>query len=332
VFPVDMKAAPLLRAWLHRLRHPVSGTAVRFHQRHVWRGWSANGELRFDTPHGELVFAAQATVLALGGGSWARLGSDGAWVDVLTQSGVAVASLRPSNCGFDVVGGWTDHFKHRAAGQPLKSISLQVVSPARASGGGPTDHTQSVQVLFSRKGECVVTETGLEGSVIYAASRWVREQVDAHGQAEVWLDLLPDWSLERVAAAVTAPRGSRSLSSHLKSRLSLDGVKLGLLYEQLGSERMHDAPLLARAIKSLPVVLARPRPLDEAISTAGGVHFGALDDSGMLKSLPGVFCAGEMLDWEAPTGGYLLTACLAQGRWVGKAACTYLGAAGGCVG
>lgn len=332
VFPVDMKSAPLLRAWLHRLRHPMSGRAVQFHQRHVWRGWNDDGELRFDTPHGAQSFAAQATVLALGGASWPRLGSDGSWVDVLTRSGVAVAPLRPSNCGFDVSGGWTEHFMHRAAGQPLKSISFQVLSPANDVVDDPTGRSEKNHVLFSRKGECVVTETGLEGSVVYAASRLIREQVDTHGKAEVRLDLLPDWSTERVAAAVTAPRGSRSLSSHLKGRLTLDGVKLGLLYEQLGADRMHNPQLLSEAIKSLPVTLVRPRPLGEAISTAGGVCFDALDKGCMLTALAGVFCAGEMLDWEAPTGGYLLTACLAQGHWVGRAVCAYLGPAGQRVG
>lgn len=326
VFPVDMKAAPLLRAWLHRLRHPASGVSVQFHQRHLWRGWNAQGELLFDSPHGEVRFAAQATILALGGGSWSRLGSDGAWVEALARSGVAVAPLKPSNCGFDVVGGWSEHFRLRAAGQPLKSIALTVVSPSLVVTEG-SDGGAGQGALFSRKGECVVTETGLEGSLVYAASRWVREQLEVHGKAEVRLDLLPDWSLERVASAVGAPRGSRSLSSHLNSRLALDGVKLGLLYEQLGSHGMHDAQLLAKAIKSLSVELARARPLDEAISTAGGVRFAAVDERCMLTSLPGVFCAGEMLDWEAPTGGYLLTACLAQGHWVGGAVCAHLEAA-----
>lgn len=294
VFPVDKKAAPLLRAWLRRLR----AGSVRFHARHRWLGWNDDGALRFATPGGERAVAADALVLALGGGSWARLGSDGAWVPLLAARGVAVAPLRPANCGFDV--DWSAHFRARYAGQPLKAIALRYAG-------------------FSRRGEFVVSADGVEGSLIYAYSAALRDGIEAHGGATVELDLMPDWTAERVLAEVARPRGSRSLSSHLQSRLGLKGVRSGLLRECLGAEPMHDPERLAPAIKALPIRLVAPRPLDEAISSAGGVEFAALDEHLMLRDRPGVFCAGEMLDWEAPTGGYLLTACFASGYVAGRA-------------
>ncbi len=330
VFPTEMKASPLLRAWLHRLRHPGVGVPVQFHERHKWIGWGEGEELQFQTPSGAVAFRSQATVLALGGGSWPRLGSDGLWVDMLGRCGVVVSPLKPSNCGFDVSGGWTPLFQQKFAGKPLKSIALQVNYSPDQLPGSP-DNTVHPSVAFSRKGEFVVTQTGVEGSLVYAASRCLREQLEAHGKAVMVLDLLPDWPLDRVVAAVTAPRGSRSLSSHLKGRLALDGVKLGLLYEQLGALAMRDDPkalALALAIKALPIELARTRPLNEAISSAGGVRFDAMNEGCMLIQRPGVFCAGEMLDWDAPTGGYLLTACLSQGHWVGQAVNAYLDAKG----
>jgi len=296
VFPTDMKAAPLLRAWLHRLR----AAGVQFHMRHRWTGWDAGGALRFDTPQGARTAQAHAVVLALGGASWARLGSDGAWVPLLAQRGIALAPLRPANCGFDVRGGWSAHFASRFAGQPFKSVAIHV-APAQGE-------------AFSRKGEFVATATGVEGSLIYAASALLRDEIARHGSARFTLDLLPDRTPERVLAEVAHPRGSRSLSSHLKSRLGLDGIKMALLHELCGKEVLADAARLAAAIKSLPITLAAARPIDEAISSAGGVPFEALDEGLMLRQLPGVFCAGEMLDWEAPTGGYLLTGCLASGR------------------
>lgn len=321
VFPSDMKAAPLLRAWLHRLKNPARETvgAVHFHQRHRWTGWNAAGALVFETPLGQSLYAAKATVLALGGGSWSRLGSDGSWVQTLTDEGVQIAPLKPSNCGFDVIGGWTSHLCARFAGQPIKSIALTVSS-------------RDGNVVFSRKGECVLTATGLEGSVVYAASRFIREEIDAGGSARLMIDLLPDWGADRVMAAVTASRASRSLGSYLRSKLGLDALKVALLHEQLSPEQLRDPRTLAQAVKALPVRLVRPRPIDEAISTAGGVRFASLDEQGMLKAREGVFCAGEMLDWEAPTGGYLLTASLSLGRWAGLRAAQYLrgsGSAGG---
>jgi uncharacterized flavoprotein (TIGR03862 family) len=308
VFPVDMKAAPLLRAWLHRLR--VAG--VRFHMRHRWVGWGQGGDaqqtLRFEAPAGEIEKPFDAVVLALGGGSWARLGSDGAWVPLLGARGVDVAPLRPSNCGFDVgrsaadgslASGWTEHFRSRFAGHPLKTVALSIGMPDG--------------VAFEQAGEFVVTEGGVEGSLVYALSALAREQIAAHGHALVHIDLLPGRSAEFVQAEVARARGPRSLATHLKSRLGIDGVKAALLYELLPRELIGDAAQLAAAIKHLPLPLLAARPLDEAISSAGGVRFEALDDGLMLRALPGVFCAGEMLDWEAPTGGYLLTACFASG-------------------
>jgi uncharacterized flavoprotein (TIGR03862 family) len=329
VFPVDMKAAPLLRAWLRQMREPsAERMPVTFHQRHCWTGWDADGAMSFQIPGGATVRAkGRVVVLALGGGSWPQLGSDGSWAPVLASAGVPVAPLRPSNCGFDVAGGWTPHFAGRFAGSPLKLVSVRVragFSHPNADSDGVTSPTELAPCVFERKGECVITQTGIEGSVVYAASACLRDQIEAFGQATLEVDLLPDWTHEKVGAAVSAPRGSRSLSSHLKSRLGLDGVKAGLLYEQLGSDGMHQPKLLAEAIKSVRLPLCAPRPVAEAISSAGGVSLSALTSQGMVTPLPGVFCAGEMLDWEAPTGGYLLTACLATGRWTGVAAANYL--------
>jgi len=320
VFPVDMKAAPLLRAWLQRLR----AAGVRFHMRHRWVGWGqgevAGQALRFGAPAGELVKSFDAVVLALGGGSWARLGSDGAWVPLLAGRGVDVAPLQPSNCGFDVgryapdaalTKGWTEHFRSRFAGQPLKTVALSIRTPDAA--------------VFEQAGEFVVTEGGVEGSLVYALSALAREQIAAHGHALVHIDLLPGRSADFVQAEVARPRGSRSLATHLKSRLGLDGVEAALLYELLPRALIADAAQLAGAIKHLPLPLRATRPLDEAISSAGGVRFEALDVGLMLRELPGVFCAGEMLDWEAPTGGYLLTACFASGVVAGEGVARHLG-------
>lgn len=298
VFPAEMKAAPLLRAWLARLR----ACGVRFHMRHRWLGWPPAerpdaASLRFDTPDGVRTQAADAVVLALGGGSWAKLGSDGAWLPGLAAHGVAMAPLRAANCGFEVA--WSPHFRQRHAGQPVKSVTLRCVGDA---GPGP-----------ARQGEFVVTESGIEGSLVYALSALLRDRIEAAGQAVALLDLAPGWSDEKVLAAITHPRGARSMSSHLQSRLGLTGVKAGLLRECAGADDYRDPARLGRLIKALPLVLQRTRPIDEAISTAGGVRFDALAPGLMLRQAPGVFCAGEMLDWEAPTGGYLLTACMASG-------------------
>lgn len=311
VFPSDMKAAPLLRAWLHRLR----AAGVRFHTRHRWVGWDEAGGLLFDAPSGRVVHSADATVLALGGASWPRLGSDGAWAPLLDARGVAVAPLRPSNCGFDVaptrptVAGWSELLRERFAGQPIKPVAARMASePAEA-------------VV---PGEFVLTDTGIEGSLVYAFSARLRDEIAARGEATWVLDLLPQLSEAKVRAEVAHPRGPRSLSTHLKSRLGIAGAKAALLHELLTKEQFEDPSALAAALKALPLKLVRPRPVAEAISTAGGVRLDALDGHFMVRDLPGVFCAGEMLDWEAPTGGYLLTASFATGRVAGQGAADWL--------
>ncbi|MEO5934984.1 MAG: TIGR03862 family flavoprotein [Duganella sp.] len=296
VFPTDMKAAPLLRAWLHRLRE----SGVRFHMRHRWLGWRDDA-LLLQTPDGELAVRADAVVLAVGGGSWARLGSDGAWVPLLAARGVDVAPLAPANCGFDAA--WSEHFSGRHAGEPLTTVAITSTGADGKS--------------FRKQGQFVVTAGGVEGSLIYALSAALRDQIAADGVATIYLDLLPDLPAARVAAEVARPRGARSLASHLQSRLGIKGVKAGLLRECLSKEQYADPDQLGRAIKMLPVRLLRPRPIDEAISSAGGVRWDGLDGT-MLKAAPGVFVAGEMIDWEAPTGGYLLTACLASGLAAGR--------------
>jgi uncharacterized flavoprotein (TIGR03862 family) len=307
VFPTEMKAAPLLRAWLHRLRHPQTGVPVQFYMRHRWQGWE-DGLQVFDRSEGQapLKVKAQVTLLALGGASWPHLGSDGSWTSLLSPKGVDIAVLRPANCGFDVLGregqGWSEHFGSRFAGEPLKSVAIQVGVP------GADGQSQA------RKGEFVVTQTGVEGSLIYAVSASLRDALHKTGAAYFELDLLPDKSFEQVLAEVKRPRGSRSWSSHLKGRLGLQGVKMGLIHELCPDEIWAQPQGLALAIKGLRVELKATRPMAEAISTAGGVRKGAMTPELMLTQLPGVFCAGEMLDWEAPTGGYLLTACLASGK------------------
>jgi hypothetical protein len=313
VFPADLKAAPLLRAWLAQLRHPTDGAPVQLHMRHRWVGWDAQHRLLFNTPQGEVRVQAKAVVLALGGASWARLGSDGAWCALLQKSGVDVAALLPANCGFDVAGGWSPFFAEKFAGQPFKTVAISV--PGALTGAAP---------VFQRKGEFVATATGVEGSLIYAASQPLRDTLLRTGRANFYLDLLPDWSPERVLAQVRHPRGSRSLSSHLKSRLHLDGIKAAVLRECVSKAVFDDPLTLAAAIKAVPVALQATRPLDEAISSAGGVRFEGLTDELMLKLLPGVFCAGEMLDWEAPTGGYLLSASLATGYRAARGVLNYL--------
>ena len=312
VFPTDMKAAPLLRGWLSRLK----SQGVVFHMRHRWLGWGSDELPVFQREQSQCKVQCKALVLATGGGSWARLGSDGAWFPWLQERGVEMATLQSSNCGFDVgwgedrQPGWSAVFGQRFAGQPFKSVSLHYSDETGAS--------------FARQGEFVATQTGVEGSLIYAVSAMLRERITQKGSAQFALDLLPQWSAERVEQEVLHPRGSRSLSSHLKGRLGLDGIKAGLLYEVLGKDGMADSKLLARTIKSVPMTVIAPRPMDEAISTAGGVRFEALDAHGMCVALPGVFCAGEMLDWEAPTGGYLLTACMSTGVHAAQGVLRYL--------
>ncbi len=304
VFPADMKAAPLLRAWLHRLR----GQGVSLHRRHRFTGWSESGELCFSSQEGELRRKADTVVLALGGGSWARLGSDGAWQTWLQEKGVTLAPLQPANCGFDVA--WSEFFQERYAGSPLKSVMARF-----------TDMAGNQQC---REGECVITRNGLEGSVIYALAGGLRDILQSRGSVSLQLDLAPHRSVERLTHDISQPRGRNSLANHLRKRTGLDAVKITLLHEVLSKEDFNDARRVATTIKSLELPLLRSRPLDEAISTAGGVSAAALTPALMLHAMPGVFCAGEMLDWEAPTGGYLLTACMASGRVAGQGALDWL--------
>ncbi|MBN8464016.1 MAG: TIGR03862 family flavoprotein [Dechloromonas sp.] len=303
VFPTGMKAAPLLRAWLHRLRQ----RGAQFHVRHRWLGWADDGALRFATPKGETRVAADATILALGGGSWAKLGSDGAWVPLLVARGIPVAPLKSANCGFDVA--WSAHFSERHAGQPVKPVVASVA-----------DRRQ--------QGEFNITAGGIEGGLVYALSAPLRDALETTGCAVLHLDLTPGKTLERLSADLARPRGRDSLASHLRRRAGIDGVKAGLLREFGEIDGSTAAAALAAAIKALPMPVTAARPLDEAISTAGGVAFAALDENLMLRDLPGVFCAGEMLDWEAPTGGYLLTACFATGCAAGDGVRAWLTRAG----
>ena len=306
VFPTGMKAAPLLRRWLHRLREK----GASFHVRHRWHGWGEDGALRFVTPQGERTVRADAVIFALGGGSWARLGSDAAWVPLFEQRGIPIAPLRPANCGFDI--GWSDHFRTRFAGQPLKSVVASF--------------TDSAGATHIRQGECIITDSGIEGGLVYALCAGLRDEIAARGAALIHLDLLPGREPQRVLAEIARPRGAKSLSTHLQSNLGIKGVKAGLLREALTKEDVAIPAQLATKLKALPLRLVATRPIDEAISTAGGVDFAALDGYLMIRTMPGTFCAGEMLDWEAPTGGYLLTACFASGLMAGTGALSWLAA------
>ncbi|WP_243708168.1 TIGR03862 family flavoprotein [Luteimonas arsenica] len=304
VFPDDLKAAPLLRGWVRRLR----AQGVHVHVHHRWLGWNGDGVLRFETPDGALDVEADATILALGGGSWPQLGSDGAWQDLLRDAGVDVAPLQPSNCGFDV--DWSPHFAARHAGAPLKPV----VAHWRDDGGG-------AQML---QGECVISEHGIEGSLVYALSAMLRDRIARDGDTVLELDLVPGREPARLQRELSRPRGKRSLSEHLRRAAGIDGVKAGLLREVVGADAMHDPATLAAAAKRLPLRLRAPRPLVEAISSAGGLRLEALDEGLMLRTHPGVFAAGEMIDWEAPTGGYLLTACFASARVAADGALRWL--------
>lgn len=316
VFPVGMKASPILRAWLKRLED----AGVVFHTGYRWAGFEMNREerkgregnlkslrssltLRFESAAGIETVEADAVLLALGGGSWPKLGSTGGWVSILEAQGVPVAPLKPANCGFDVA--WTEHFKTKFDGAPLKAVTLTFGE-------------------ICKQGEFIVTREGVEGSLVYALSAPIRDEIEESGQAVIRLDLAPDWSAEKLIKRLNTPRGSRSMGSHLEKTVGIKGVKAGLLWEFVAREEFASPEKLAAAIKSLPVPLLRPRPLAEAISSAGGIRFEALDEGLMLKNLPGVFCAGEMLDWEAPTGGYLLTGCMSTARWAAQGIDKYL--------
>jgi uncharacterized flavoprotein (TIGR03862 family) len=299
VFPKEMKASPLLRAWLKRL----SDSGVTFHPRHKWKGLLPDKSLHFDSPNGDVIVKSDAVVLALGGASWSRLGSDGAWTSWLREAGAEVEPFRPSNSGFDVA--WSPHFRERFEGQPIKSVVLSFGD-------------------FRQQGEFIVTKEGVEGSLIYAASSLLRDEIEKNGKALISLDLAPDRSHEWLVERLSRPRGSRSMASHLEKTVNIKGVKAGLLREFVSKEDFSHLHPLAHFIKNLPITLIATRPLDEAISSAGGVKFESLDEHLMLKSMPGVFCVGEMLDWEAPTGGYLITACMASGVVAGQGVLKWL--------
>jgi uncharacterized flavoprotein (TIGR03862 family) len=304
VFPTGMNSSPILRAWRQRL----AANGLVFHMRHRWIGWVEENCLRFESPSGEKLVRSDAAILALGGGSWPQLGSDGSWIQLLEEKGIRVAPLKPANCGFNV--SWSEHFRTRFHGQPVKPVALSLTDLAGHS--------------ICQQGELLITQHGIEGGLIYAVSAPLRDYIEAHGSAEIQLDLAPDWSHARLIERLSKPRGSRSISSHLKRSVGIDGVKAGLLWEFVAREKFSDPEQLASYTKRLPIPIASPRPLTEAISSAGGIAFEELDENLMLKQLPGVFCAGEMLDWEAPTGGYLLTACFATGRAAGLGAVKWL--------
>ena len=311
VFPMDRKAAPLLRGWVRRLREQ----GVRFHVHHRWIGWEpgeARGSstpvpLRFDTPDGLVQFKAPATVLALGGARGPPRAPAGAGAPVLPPRAAADPPLQPSNCGFDI--DWSEHFASRHAGAPVKPVVA---------------HWSDGTGWHALQGECVATATGIEGSLVYALSAPLREAIERDGQTTLWLDIAPGRDLARLQRDLARPRGGRSASEHLRRQTGLTGVKAALLHEVLGRGGLDDPARVAGTIKRLPLVLRRPRPVAEAISSAGGVRLEAMDDALMLRALPGVFAAGEMLDWEAPTGGYLLTACFASGRRAGLGAVEWL--------
>lgn len=313
VFPVQQKASPLLRAWLGQLRTQ----GVEFFTRHRWLGWTSllddNGFVmqahRFLTPHGEIVIYSRCTVLALGGGSWSRLGSDGQWLPILSDKALACQPLTASNCGFDIC--WSKHIQEQFAGTPLKSVTLNIHDP------------ETGKNLFSRRGEAMVAKHGIQGSLVYAASRIVNQLIQRTGSVTFYWDLLPDLGEQTILQRISVPQGKESRSNFLRKRLGLTGLKLALLYE-FAQGHMQSPDKLAAVIKSLPITVSTARPVDEAISTAGGLCLSELDEGLMLRKFPGVFCAGEMLDWDAPTGGYLLTACFASGNCAGNAAVRYL--------
>jgi uncharacterized flavoprotein (TIGR03862 family) len=303
VFPKAMKASPLLRAWLRRLA--AMGVTVKL--RHRWRGWDETGRLLFDTPDGRTAVAADASVLALGGASWPKLGSDGAWAEAMVEAGFAVAPLRPANCGFLV--DWSDIFRSRFEGKPLKRIAL--------SFGGR-----------SVRGEAVITGRGLQGGGLYALSDVLREAIASHGHAVLLIDLCPDKNVAALEQKLRAPRHKQSLANVLRKAISLSPVAIGLLQEAAiaSSTRLSELTpeALAELVKSVPVRLVGIQPITRAISTAGGIAFDEIDERLMLRRRPGTFVAGEMLDWEAPTGGYLLQACFATGAAAGRGALQFL--------
>ncbi len=306
VFPTDMKAAPLLRKWLHRLR----AAGVILHMRHRWIGWVEDNsqQLIFNVQGNLIEVKADAVILALGGASWPQLGSTGDWVSILAKNSVSVAPLKSSNCGFESI--WSEYFRKRYSGQPLKSIGIEI----RSLAGTVAYH----------KGELIITEYGLEGGIIYTISAIIREEIALNGYAIINLDLIPNISKDQALSKISKCRGKQSMANHLRKQLGIKGVKVGLLRELVHSTNFSNDVQICALIKSLPIKLIAARPIAEAISSAGGVELSELDNNLMLINKPNIFCTGEMLDWEAPTGGYLLTACLSLGRAAGKGVITNL--------
>lgn len=298
VFPSDMKAAPLLRAWLKRLTQQ----GLRIHTRHYWQGWQADKQLQFQTPNGLIIKPYDVLLLALGGGSWRKLGCDGLWLNYLQNQGIQTTAFKPSNGGFKV--NWSDFIRQRFAGAPLKGITLSFTDLK-----GQTE---------TRQGEFIINQDGVEGSLIYAFSARLRDSLYAQQSATIYLDLLPHLQAATLHELLSKRPKQKSLSSYLKSRLKLNDLKTALVFEALGVDKTPSVTQLTILLKQLPLSLIDTFPIDKAISTAGGICLSELDEHLMLKRLPAVFCAGEMLDWEAPTGGYLLTACFATGKQAGQ--------------
>ena len=304
VFPEAMKAAPLLRKWLTRLRE--SGLTI--HPKHRWLGWDDAGQIILQSPEGQFQRDYDVLILALGGGSWKKLGSDGQWMPLLEAQGVETTPLLPSNCGF--LCDWSDHLKQQFAGAPLKSVAI------RFKGVNGIEET--------RMGEFIVTEQGVEGSLIYAYSARLRTMIQQQKRATFYLDICPNHSPEHLMKILNAKPKNKTLSTYLKSRLKLDGAKRALLFEVISKQDLNRPEMIVKTLKNIPITVTATTPINEAISTAGGVTYASLDEQMMLKKKAGVFCAGEMLDWDAPTGGYLLTACMALGKQAGLGAVKFL--------
>ena len=304
VFPEAMKAAPLLRKWLTRLRE--SGLTI--HPKHRWLGWDDANQIILQSPEGQFQRDYDVLILALGGGSWKKLGSDGQWMPLLEARGVKTTPLLPSNCGF--LCDWSDHLKQQFAGAPLKSVAI------RFKGVNGIEET--------RMGEFIVTEQGVEGSLIYAYSARLRTMIQQQKCATFYLDICPNHSPEQLTKILSAKPKNKTLSTYLKSRLKLDGAKRALLFEVISKQDLNRPEMIVKTLKNIPITVTATTPINEAISTAGGVTYASLDEQMMLKEKAGVFCAGEMLDWDAPTGGYLLTACMALGKQAGLGAVKFL--------
>ena len=296
VFPIEMKAAPLLRLWLHRLR----SMGVKFYMRHKWVGWSIDNKitLTFSTSNGAINNEYDAVLLALGGASWPKLGSTGEWTSVLIDNGVTFSPFKSSNCGFDAT--LSEYFTNKYAGHPLKPVTLSFIN--------------SSGCCFTKQGELMFTQNGIEGGLMYGFSHLLTDHIEQFGFATIYLDLLPHLSLTDMETRLGKSQGKLSFTNYLRKQLGLDAMKTALLWETFSQTDLSSKKMLCAAIKNLPLKLLSSRPIAEAISSSGGINFEALDENLMIKSIPGVFCAGEMLNWDAPTGGYLLTACFSTGR------------------